>query len=225
MLAVFRECSRTDHLDLSPGKSRFQDIRSVHAALGITGADDGVDLVDHKDDVPLLADLFNKPLHTAFKLTAKLCPGDQRCQIQQKNLLLLKLIRHIPSSDALGKSFRDRRLADTRFPNQARIVLLSAVENLDDTLELFLPADHGIQFTGLSTGSQVNAVAVQKFPFSIPSRSVLRAARHLLSRSGILRTLSLAGILLPRGTAVGTERVQEFSEKRKRRGLPVLIGL
>ena len=46
-LAVFVEGGGADDLDLAPGKGRFQDVGGVHAALGIAGADDGMDLVDH----------------------------------------------------------------------------------------------------------------------------------------------------------------------------------
>ena len=81
VLAVFREGRRADDLDLSARERRLEDIRRVHRAFGVARTDQIVYLVDHKNDVAELFDLFDEPLHAAFKLTAELRARDQRRQI------------------------------------------------------------------------------------------------------------------------------------------------
>lgn len=44
--AVFLQCRRTDHLQLSPAKGRLEQIGRVDRALGAACADDGVHFVD-----------------------------------------------------------------------------------------------------------------------------------------------------------------------------------
>jgi hypothetical protein len=51
VLAVFVERGRADALHLAAGERGLEDVRGVHRALGRTGADDGVQLVDEEDDV------------------------------------------------------------------------------------------------------------------------------------------------------------------------------
>ena len=47
VLAVLGERRRADDLDLAARERGLEDVGGVHAALGIAGADDGMDLVDH----------------------------------------------------------------------------------------------------------------------------------------------------------------------------------
>ena len=167
MLAVLGESRGTDHLDLAAGEGGLEDIRRIHAALGIPGPDDGMHFIDHQDDVPLLSDLLDQALHPAFELSAELGPGHQGSQVQQKDLFVLQLIRDVSHGDALGQALGDCRLADTGFADQAGIVLLPAVQDLDHTFQFLVPADHGVEFAGPGACGQVDAVVVQIFPLSV----------------------------------------------------------
>ena len=51
VLAVLVEGGGADDLNLAPAQGGLQDVGGVHAALGIAGAHDVVDLVDDEDDV------------------------------------------------------------------------------------------------------------------------------------------------------------------------------
>ena len=50
-LAVLVEGGGADDLNLPPGEGGLEDVGGVHAALGVSGAHDIVNLVDHEDDV------------------------------------------------------------------------------------------------------------------------------------------------------------------------------
>ena len=183
-------------------------------------------LVDHQNDIPLFSDLFNEAFHPAFKLSAELSPRHQRREIQQKDLFILQLVRHISHGDPLGQSLGNRRLADTGFTDQAGIVFLTAVQNLDDTLQLLVPSHHGIQLSGAGAGRQVDAVVVQIFPLSvfpicrrIGSRALLAGSRPL-PRFPVRRILRCSG-----SAAVGPEGIQKLSEEGKGRGFAVLVVL
>ena len=52
-------------------------------------------LVDEEDDIPLLLDLLDQPLDAALELPAELCARDQRCHIEQIDLLILEMERDI----------------------------------------------------------------------------------------------------------------------------------
>ena len=53
VFAVFVERRRADHVQLAAREHRLEQIARVHRALGLARADDGVQLVDEQDDLPL----------------------------------------------------------------------------------------------------------------------------------------------------------------------------
>ena len=174
MLAVFRKGGGTDDLNFTTGKSRLEDVGGIHAAFGITCTDNGVNFINDENDVALTADFFNEALHAAFKLTAKLGACHKGCKVQQENLLILQLNGNTALSDALGKPLGNGRFANARLTDETGIVLLAAIENLNDTLQLFLTADHGIELTLGGTGCEVNAVVIQILMFCRAGRILLR---------------------------------------------------
>ena len=185
-----------------------------------------MDLVDHQDDIPLLSDLFNQALHPALKLSAELRPRHQRGQIQQENLLVLELIGHIPHGNPLGQALGDRRLADTGFADEAGVVLLPAVQNLDHAFEFFLSADHGVQLSGAGAGSQINAVVVQIFPLSVFRIGSRIGPGALRTGAGAPARVAVGRIpVCPGSAAVGPEGIEELSEEGEGRGLAVFVIL
>ena len=177
ILAVFFKCCCTDHLDLATGKRRFQNVRRIHRAFGISCADQIVNLVNKQDDVSLLLYLCDQTLDTAFELPTELCSGNQRGQIQQVYLLVFQVHRNIsgmnPQSDSLG----DGGFADTRFTDQTRIVFGAAGQNLNHTCDFLVPSDHCIQFSVGSTLAQIGAVVPQEFQLLFPLGAALPAGR------------------------------------------------
>ncbi len=84
VLAVLVQRRRADHPQLATGQQRLEHVAGVHGALaGRAGTDDGVQLVDEGDDLPLRpADLLEDGLEPLLELAAVLRPGDHRAEIQ-----------------------------------------------------------------------------------------------------------------------------------------------
>ena len=179
-LAVFIKGGGADDLDLAPGKSRLQDVGSVHAALGISCTHDVVDLVDHQDDVTQLFDLVDEALHPLLKLAPELSPGHQRRQVEEVDLLIPQLEGHIPRHDPLGKTLRDGGLAHAGLTDQTGVVLLAAVQDLNDPLDLLRTADHRVQLALLGLAVQGDAVALQELPLAVGLALLLLPAAAVL---------------------------------------------
>ena len=64
--------------------------------------------------------------------------------------------------DHLGQALDDGRLADARFAQQHRVVLLPAAEDLDDAFDFVLAADDRIELAFAGQFGQVAAEAVQR---------------------------------------------------------------
>ena len=131
----------TNNLDVTPGQRRLEDVGGVHAALGISGTHQIVNLVHHQNDVAAFLNLGNQALHPAFKLTPKLCSCHQRRQIQQEHFLVPQLVGHITGNNPLRQALGNGSFAHARLAHQAGVVLLAAVQNLNHPLGLYISAD------------------------------------------------------------------------------------
>ena len=148
-----------------------------------------MDLVDHQNDVAQFFDLVDEALHPLLKLAPELGPGHQRRQVKEIDLLIPQLEGHIPRNDPLGKALRDGGLAHAGLADETGVVLLAAVQDLNDSLDLLRPADDRVQLALLGLAVQGDAVALQKFTFSVglplfflPAAAVLRRRLLLGSR-------------------------------------------
>ena len=73
VLAVLVERRRADRVQLAAREHRLEQVRRVHRALGRPGADDGVQLVDEQDDLPVaVLDLLEDGLEALLELAAEL---------------------------------------------------------------------------------------------------------------------------------------------------------
>ena len=208
VLAVLGEGRRADDLDLAAREGGLEDVGGVHAALRVARADEVVHLVDDEDDVALAADLFDEALHAALELAAELRPGDEGREVEQIDLLVFQLVWHLAVGDVLGQALGDGGLSDARLADEAGVVLLAAVEDLHDALELLGAADHPVELAVAGALREVDAVAVEEFVLA--ARRVLAVA----ARCGAgLRVLVLA-----LGAA------EEAVEEGEGRGLAVVVA-
>ncbi len=53
MLAIFVERGGADAMQLAAGEGRLEQVRRIHGAVGLAGADQSVHLVDEQDDLAL----------------------------------------------------------------------------------------------------------------------------------------------------------------------------
>ena len=93
VLAVLVERGRADGLQLAAGQHRLEDAGGVDRALGGTGTDEGVELVDEQDDVAAGADLLEDLLQPLLEVTAVAAAGDQRAEVEGVELLVLERLR------------------------------------------------------------------------------------------------------------------------------------
>ena len=106
-----------------------------------------MDFIDNQNDIAALLDLPDQALHTAFKLAPELGTGNQSGQVQQEHLFVPQFVGDFTGSNPLGKTFGNGGFANAGLANQAGIVLLPAVQNLNHPLRLHIPADDLIQFS------------------------------------------------------------------------------
>ncbi len=162
VLAVLVERGGTDRLQLAAGKRRLEDRGGVDRALGGTGADEVVELVDEKDDVAALGDLFHHLLQPLLELAAVLRTGDQGGQVERVDLLVLEQLGDFALVDAGGQALDHGGLADAGLTQQHRVVLGAAGEDLHDPLDLGLATDHRVELALLGQLGQVAAELVEQ---------------------------------------------------------------
>ena len=143
-----------------------------------------MNLVNDQDDIAAGLDLRDQALHAAFELAPELGARHQSSEIQQENLLVPQLIGHIPRHNSLGQAFCNGCLANAGLAHQAGIVLLAAVQDLDDPFRLHVPADDLVQLALPGPGCQVHAIVIQKLMLAL-----FFLFRLLLLGLGILRLL------------------------------------
>ena len=145
VLAVLVERGGADRLQLPAGQGRLEDRGGVDRALGGAGADEVVDLVDEQDDVAALGDLLHHLLEALLELAAVLRAGDQSGQVERVDLLVGEDLGNVGVGDPLGEALDDGGLAHAGLPDQDRIVLRAAREDLHDPLDLHLAADDRVE--------------------------------------------------------------------------------
>ena len=181
IFTVFGKGCGTNDLNFPPGKGWFQNIGCIHTPLCIPCADQIMYLVNHQDDVAAGLHLGDEALHPALKLAPELGPGHKGGQIQQINLFIHQLIGYIPICNPLRQPLGNGCFTDAGFPDQARIVFLAAVQDLDDALCLGLPSHHMVQAARARLFCQIEAVIFQKFLFLVAFPRLLALALVLLA--------------------------------------------
>ena len=86
VLAVLVERGGADAVQLAARQHRLEHVAGVHRALGLAGADDGVQLVDEQEDPPLRRlDLLQHRLQALLELAAVLGAGEQRAHVERED--------------------------------------------------------------------------------------------------------------------------------------------
>ena len=123
VFAVLIQSRGTDTVQLTSCQHRLQHVSGIHCTVCLARADDQMQLIDKQDDLALtLPYLFQYRFQTLLKLTAVFCTCNQCTHIQCENLFILQSLRYIAAHNTLRQTFYRRRLADTRFTDQHRIV-------------------------------------------------------------------------------------------------------
>src|SRR6478609_10037562 len=105
---------------------------SIDRALGATGTDDRVQLVDERDDLAVAVDdLLEDGLHAVLELTAVLGARDHRPDVERDEPLVAQALGHVALDDAPSQTLGDRRLADAGLADEDRVVLGAARQHLN----------------------------------------------------------------------------------------------
>ncbi len=151
-------------MEFAPAERGFDQVGCVGRSLGCSRSHDRMQFVDEEDDRPFAGgDLFDDRLEALFKLAPELRSGDQGPQIQAQQTLVLQRLGHVSAGDPSRQAFDDRRLADSRFPDEHRVVLRSSAEDLHHPSDLFVPSDHRIELSVSGKKRQVLAILFEGF--------------------------------------------------------------
>ena len=97
---------------------------SIARVAGGAGADDGVQLVDERDDLAVgVLDLVEHGLEPLLELAAVLRAGHHRAEVERDQPLAAQRLRHVAGHDALGQPLDDGGLADAGLADEHRVVL------------------------------------------------------------------------------------------------------
>ena len=142
VLAVFVERGGTDAAQIAARQGRLEHVGGVDRALRRAGADQGVQLVDEKNDLAVgRSDLLEYRLEPVLELAAKLGSRHQRAQIERQDALAFERFRHVAGCDPLGDAFHDGGLAHPRLADDDRVVLGAAGEHLQRPSHFFVATD------------------------------------------------------------------------------------
>src|SRR6185437_11822370 len=137
--------------------------------------------VNKENDLPLrILNFFEDGLQTIFKFASIFRAGEHRTQIQRHHALVLQDFRHVSADNPLSQTYHNGCLAYARFADQYWIVFGPAREYLDNTADLFVAANHRIQFSSTRQFSKILGVAFQSlvFAFRVLVRHALRTAHR-----------------------------------------------
>ena len=163
VLAVLVERGGADHAQLAAGQHRLDHVAGVHGALGRTGTDDGVELVDEGDDLARgVGDLLEDGLEPLLELAPVLGPGQHAADVERDQALALQALGHVAVGDAPGQPLDDGRLADAGLADEDRVVLGPAGQHLDDAADLLVPADDRVDLAVACPLGEVLAVLLER---------------------------------------------------------------
>ena len=175
-LAILVKRGGADALYLATRQGGLQHVGGIHGACGGSCTDDGMYLVDEKDDIGVLLQLVDNGADALFELAAVLGACHDGRHVEHDDALVEEYARHLALRDAQGQSFDDGRLAHAGFTYQHRIVFLATAQNLCQTLNLAFTAYNRIQ---LALGGGTGDVGTEVIEYR---RVVGRAARSRLCR-------------------------------------------
>ena len=134
----------------------------IDGALGGTGTDDGVHLIDEEDDVVGVGGLLDHVLEALLELAAILGAGDEAGQVERPDVLVHEVLGHVAGSNLLREALDDGRLAHARVAQDERVVLGAAAQDLHHALDFLLAADHRVELALARLLGEVRRVLLER---------------------------------------------------------------
>ena len=186
VLLVLVQGRGPDAVQVSPGQGRLEHIGRVHGSLRSARTHQGVELVDEQNHLAVCAgDLLQDGLQALFELAPVLGTRQERAHIQRHDALALDSIGHVAGHDAVGQAFDDGGLAHTGVPDEDRVVLAPARENLHHAANLLITADDGVELSGFGFLGQIGGVLLEGFKGGLGILARDTAAPAHLSQGGV----------------------------------------
>ena len=184
VFAVLIERGGADAVQLAAREGGFQHVARIHRALRFARAHHGVQLVDEQDDLAFLfREVGEHRLQALLELAAELRAGDERAHVERENALVAQAFRHLAVDDALRESLDDGGLADAGLADEHRVVLGTALQNLDGAADLIVAPDDRVELALGRALGEVDAVLFQRLAIFLGAGVLdLRPAPHLLDR-------------------------------------------
>src|SRR5690606_29942254 len=107
--------------------------------------DYGVDLVDEENRARSRLQLGDHIPEAFLEVAAVAGARQEGSQVEREHLGFPESTRDFSAMDTFGESLDDRRLAHTRLPDEDRVVLPPAAEDLDRAGQFRLAPDHWIE--------------------------------------------------------------------------------
>ncbi len=226
MLAIFIERRRAHAVELAARERRFQKVARIHRAVGLTGADERVHLVDEENDLALGGgDLAEDGLQPLFELAAILRAGDERTEVERHQRLALERFGYVAIDDTDGQAFGDGGLAHAGFTDEHGVVLGAAAQHLDGAADFLVAADHRIELAVAHGLGEVAGIFLERVVLRLGRSGIGGAALadgfdRLIERIGrdARRRQDLAGI----GVLVDHQREQHALDRDE--GVAGLLG-
>ena len=150
-------------MQLTASQCRLEHIARIHGTLAFTGANHDMQFVDKQDDLPfLLRQLVKHCFQALLELTAELGTGNQRTDVQGQQTFALEAVRHFAIDDPLCQTFSNRGFTHARLTDQYRVVLGTALQDLNGATNFIVTTDHRVELALFGALGQVNGVLVQR---------------------------------------------------------------
>ena len=188
VLAEFLGRGGANNLEGTACKHGLEHGARVDGALGRTGTDDGVHLVNKQDDVVSLGGLLDHVLEALLKLTAILGARNEARQVERPDVLVHEILGHVAGSDLLRQALDDGRLAHAGVAQDKRVVLGAARKDLHHALDFLFAANHGIELAVARLLSEVGGELLERVGAAPLLLRGIRAAKERQARTGTTST-------------------------------------
>ena len=160
-LLIFVDGGGADALHLSSGEGGLEHVGGIHRPGSRTGTDDGMYLIDEKDDLGVLCELIDDGFEAFLELSAVLRACHDTREVEHDDALVKEQPGHLTCHDALCQAFHDGALAHAGQADEDGVVLLPAAQDLCHALYLALTSYDGIEQLVVGRLCEVGAEGVE----------------------------------------------------------------
>ena len=174
----------TDNLEGAAREHGLEHRARVNGALGGTGTDDGVHLVNKQDDIVGFGGLLNYVLEALLKLAAILGARNEARQVERPDILVHEVLGHVAGGNLLCQALDDGCLAHAGIAQNERVVLGAARKDLHHALDFLFAADHGVELAVARLLRKVGRKLLKRVGATPLLLGGIRAAKERQARTG-----------------------------------------